>query len=109
MLTSRLPLTASLACALLTAACANKAPASTVVPPQLQVQPEAAKPCRLPMVGDSATEVDLEIAYGLRGVAIVECNGRRELANQTLTAEHELQARWLEERAERNKPFWKFW
>lgn len=68
--------------------------------------PEAARrSCGLPRVPDSPTQADLEVAYQVRGAALVACDVARRLAVQTHDDEHA-----LADKAEaRRRPWWKVW
>lgn len=70
---------APLACALMTAACANSRPTSAPGPiPRL---PESVRtPCRLPRLPEAPTLADLDAAYMDRGAALAECEASRRQA-----------------------------
>lgn len=110
LLIGRLILTALLACSAPIGGCATRLPPSMAAdPPQLQTPAEAARPCSLAQLSSDATESDLDQAYTLRGIQLVECEARRRLAADTHHAEHDLEAQWLDQRADRARPWWKFW
>lgn len=81
---------ACVGCAILISACATKPPTWPAAP-RLETPAEAARPCELPRLPDRATVADLEIGFARRGAAIVACNAARQLAVDTLAAEHRLQ------------------
>lgn len=69
----------------------------------------ASKPCSLYVLPDKPTGADLEVGYATRGAQLLACDGRRQLAVETHAAEHSLEAEWARQRAERARPWWKFW
>lgn len=69
----------------------------------------ATEPCRLYTLPAKPGQADLEIGYATRGAQLVSCDGRRQLAVETHAAEHALEAQWAAARAERNRPWWRFW
>lgn len=81
--------TAPLVCAMLTAACASLPPTSAT-PPMISLPAAATTPCRLPVLPDPATLVDLERVYAERGAALIACDGARRLALDVLAAERAL-------------------
>lgn len=81
--------TAPLVCATLTAACAGSPPTSAT-PPRISLPAAATTPCRLPVLPDPATLVDLERVYAERGAALIACDGARRLALDVLAAERAL-------------------
>ena len=87
----RWTLSALLACATLTTACASPRP-SLPVAPQIAMPAEAERPCSLYRLPPSPTAADLEIGYASRGAALAACDAARALAVQTHEAEHRLEA-----------------
>jgi len=85
--------TAQLALLGMTASCAAT-PQPSVSPPRLVLPHEAVTPCTLPGLPDEPTWADLEMAYAERGASLVDCDGARRLAVETLVAERALQDRW---------------
>lgn len=90
MPTNRLTPLVSLACLIMTTACAASRPAS-VTPPRLAIPVQATTPCLLDRLAERPTLADLEAAYMARGAALVACDAARHLAVQTLIAERALQ------------------
>lgn len=77
-------------------------------PPQLQTPAAARETCRLPTLPTdrAPTQADLERGYTARGVVIVECDGRRQLAVDVHAEEHRLEASWRALRVDRNRGWW---
>lgn len=102
------PLMSSLVCAIMTASCANGVQSSVdreAPPPQLSTPARALEPCGLSVLeGDGLA--DLAAAYRMRGVDVVECDGKRALAVQTHAEEHRLEALHAQERVDRNRTLW---
>lgn len=71
--------------------------------------PGPASPCSLYTLPDDAKRADLEIGYATRGAQLVECDGRRRLAVDTHTAEHQLEDAWIKQEKRRHRPWWKVW
>jgi hypothetical protein len=69
----------------------------------------ARKPCEIYTLPTDrpVTQEDRDIGYATRGAQLVLCDGLRDLAVKTHDAEHELEDRWAEERAWRNRPWWR--
>lgn len=82
------------ACAVWTSSCATSDPQS-VRPPRLAIPAEAQRACALPVLSADPTLGDLDAVYALRGQALAMCDGRRDLAVQTLHEEHRLIDAWL--------------
>lgn len=78
-------------------------------PAQLKTPEAAASPCFLDRLADRPTQADFEISYRMRGVNLAECDGKRQLAVDTLEAEHRLLAQQEAIRAWRSRPWWLFW
>jgi hypothetical protein len=96
------------ACALLMCSCAHSLPTlGAAAPPRAEMPATAAEPCHLFTLKEMPTQADLEIGYATRGAEIVSCNARRVLAVNTHALEHELEDRWAQERADRQRPLWK--
>jgi hypothetical protein len=55
---------------------------------------------------EAPTLADLEAGYMVRGGQIANCDGARQLAVDTLTAERALADRQAEARAEAARPWW---
>lgn len=109
-------LTASLACALLTSACAQRGPRLAAVSPpatdalpQVETPAEARQPCEIYRLPARATQADLETGFNLRGLQILECDIKRELAVKAADLEHQLEARALVDRERRRRAWWKWW
>lgn len=64
---------------------------------------EATTPCSVYLLGANPTPTDLEVGYRMRGVDILECNGRRKLAVETEAAGKKLRAEY----ARRRLPWYK--
>lgn len=105
MQTSLFRLSALSACSLLIASCAGLSrPPADVPPPRLSIPTEATTACQLPTLPERPTLADLEAAYVARGVALLRCDGARELGVETLRAERELQDRWREQQTPSRSP-----
>lgn len=89
------------------ASCAAPGPVSA--PPRLSIPKTADTPCPLHTLPDAPTKADLEVGYARRGDQLVACDGARDLAVQTMREEHRLEDEWIALRAERNRPWWRFW
>ena len=100
-------LLALIVCALMIASCAT--PVRPSAPPRLAVPETAERPCTLYTLPPEPTKADLEAGYMMRGAQLVWCDGARDLAVQTMREEHRLEDEWARLRAERNKPWWRFW
>lgn len=83
-----------LAFATMTASCASSPP-PPVRPPRLTLPDAAAQPCPLAVLPANPTQADLDAAYATRGAQIVNCDGARRLAVETLEAERRLIDEWL--------------
>jgi len=102
----RWTLTASLATALMSSACASTSP-PPVAPPRLPIPAEALRPCVLSvMVGDTVGALDT--AYMERGRDLVTCEARRREAIASWEAERALQDRWREETEPKRRSLWPF-
>lgn len=66
----------------------------------------ATEPCLLSTLQGNES-ADLAVAYRMRGIDVRECEGKRSLAVQTHTREHELEDAQIAAREERNRPLWK--
>lgn len=98
----------------LVTACARRAPClEAVTPPPTEALPQvesptlAKEPCSLYRLPAGATQADLETGFNLRGLQILECDIKRELAVSAHQLEHGLEARALADRARRRKPWWR--
>lgn len=69
----------------------------------------AATPCRVSLLPAHPSKADYESGYNLRGAQIGECDAKRALAVETHEIEHKLENQLAAIRAERARPFWKFW
>ena len=85
---------ALLAFATMTVSCASSPP-PPVPPPRLTLPDAATQPCPLAVLPPNPTQGDLDAAYATRGAQIVNCDGARRLAVETLDAEHRLIDEWL--------------
>lgn len=85
---------ALLAFAAMTASCALSPP-PPVQPPRLTLPDAAAQPCPLAVLPANPTQGDLDAAYAARGAQVVNCDGARRLAVETLQAERQLGDEWL--------------
>lgn len=83
-------LPAAIACASMTAACANRPPALPAAP-RLEMPAQALRVCDLHRLPDAPTLADLEIGYAIRGAQLVACDAARRLAVETHAAEHALE------------------
>ncbi len=79
----------------LTAGCATSNP-PPAPPPRLSIPEAASKPCLLDLLPENATQADLEAVYNARGAAVLNCDGARQLALETLLAERRLVDAWIE-------------
>ena len=77
--------------------------------PTVALDPTAAERCPLFRLPVSPTQAELEMGYTTRGAQILTCDGRRQLAADTLTAEHRLQAQFAALQARRARPWWRVW
>jgi hypothetical protein len=69
--------------------------------------PQAARQaCHLERLPLFPTNEDADNTLIARGVAIITCDGARDLAVQTHDAEHALEDEWLRLQAERQKTWW---
>ena len=84
-----------IACAGLIASCATQGP-PPVPPPRLSIPEAASKTCLLDLLPENATQADLEAVYNARGAAVLNCDGARQLALETLLAERRLVDAWIE-------------
>lgn len=84
---------ASVALALMTAACASVQPHFEDVRAQLPIPIEVERPCTLERMGEGGDIAALETAYMRRGEALLACNNARQLALDLLLEERGL-ARW---------------
>jgi len=82
---------ALIACAIMTANCADSPPISTVAPARLTLPEAARRSCALATLPAEPRASDLDAAYVLRGAQIVACDGARRLAVETLLAERAMQ------------------
>lgn len=98
-------LSVPLAIMLLTSACAHSPP-EPVRPPRLEMPAAARQACHLERLPTFPTNEDVDNTLIARGVAIITCDGARELAVQTHDAEHDLVDQWLAMMAERRKTWW---
>lgn len=89
-----LSLPALAVCAMLIASCASSPP-DPVQPPRLTLPESARKPCVLTVLPYQPTAGDLDAAYLKRGAQIVTCDTARQLAVDTLDAEHRAIDAWL--------------
>jgi hypothetical protein len=76
-------------------------------PPRLTLPEVARQPCALHLLPAAATLGDLEAAYAIRGAQIAECDGRRQLAVETLEAERALGDRLQAAREARARPWYR--
>lgn len=86
---------------------------TTANPPQLEVPATVRQACdlyRLPPsnAGHPLTWADLEVGYATRGAQLVVCNSQRELAVGIIDREHAAEQQWLQTRARRNCPWYRF-
>lgn len=51
--------------------------------------------------------VDATALARMRGLDVLECEGKRSLLEQTIDREHELEEAWIAAREDRNRPLWK--
>jgi len=72
--------------------------------PRLTLPPAAEEACQLPLLPDDATQGDLDATYIQRGAALAICEGKRQLAVDTLKAERDLIDRWTNP-----APWWAVW
>ena len=93
---------ALLAFAIMTASCVSSPP-PPVQPPRLTLPDAAAQPCPLAVLPPNPTQGDLDAAYATRGAQIVNCDGARRLAVETLQAERQLGDEWLRLEEQRRK------
>lgn len=73
--------------------------------------PDALVSCALyTLPADRApTRADLEIGYATRGLQVLECDGKRILANAGMTEQRAALDKWEQARADRGCPWWKVW
>lgn len=107
MRTTPFRLIALAALASMTAACVGLRAPDPVPPPRLSILPATEKPCLLDVLPPAPTQADLEAAYMARGAAILNCDGARQLALETLLTERRLIDAWLEMQKPR-RSFWPF-
>lgn len=67
----------------------------------------AKETCSVFVVGPNPSLSDIVNGYNRRGVDVLECEGRRSVAEQTHTEEHRLEDEHLRLRALRNCPFYR--
>lgn len=96
--------TVLIASAAMISACATPGPLS-VEPPRLSIPTAATKTCLLDVLPANPTEADLEAAYVARGAAVLNCDGARQLALETLLTERRLIDQWLA--LQRPEPWYK--
>lgn len=79
--------------------------------PRVPSPPEATRSCELyTLPTDRVPErADLEIGYATRGLQILECDGRRQLAVSANTEQQDVLTAWEQARADRRCPWWKVW
>ena len=88
MPTRRLTLTALAACLMLNAACAPWLRPSAPIPLPILTIPETVRqPCRMPLLPQSPTQGDVDALIIQSGLAIIECDARRQLAVDILDAQ----------------------
>ena len=97
----------SIAFAGLTAGCVTSNP-PPVPPPRLSIPEAASKPCLLDLLPENATQADLEAVYNSRGAAVLNCDGARQLALETLLAERRLVDAWIELQQPKRRGWWPF-
>ncbi len=90
----------------LIASCATLPVPAPVASPRLAIPEAASKTCLLDVLPENATLADLEATYNARGAAVLNCDGARQLALETLLAERALTDAWL---ALQNKPRRGWW
>lgn len=88
MRTTQWKLIAPNAFALTMFSCATLGPPSAL--PRLAIPPAASEPCTLSLLPADATEADGENLIKQRGAEVVLCDGKRQLAIDTLIAERDL-------------------
>jgi hypothetical protein len=97
----------------MTTGCASSAPRSAPVAaaPRVPPRPDAKVSCALYTLPSdkAATRADIEIGYATRGLQVLECDGKRLLANAALTEQHTALDKWEQDRADRRCPVWKVW
>lgn len=76
------------------AGCATSAP-PPVVPPRRELPATARETCPLTVLGPNPTFADLEAGYHRRGAEVLNCDGFRQLAVDTLDGEHADEDAWL--------------
>lgn len=77
--------------------------------PQVSIDASAEERCPLYRLPANPTQAELETGYTTRGTQILTCDGRRQLAADTLEAEHRLQAQFTALQAKRAQPWWRRW
>ena len=89
MRTRRLTLTALAAFSMLNAACAPwlRPSAPRPGPILLTVSETVRQPCRMPLLPQSPTQGDVDALIIQSGLAIIECDARRQLAVDVLDAQ----------------------
>lgn len=107
-------LTALLVCASMTTSCAGFVPRSVqdapeADPPQVQAPAEVLLPCLLATLPPAPTNADRDTIFAERGLGILQCDTKRELAVLALQKEHDAMAAWKIARDCRRTPVWKFW
>jgi hypothetical protein len=70
---------------------------------------EASRSCALHRLPENPRAADLEVGFAIRGAQIVECNAARRLAVETHDAEHRLEAKQAQARAQAARPWWMVW
>lgn len=104
LLLASMPLTSS--CALL--GWGRVVEQTTAASPRVGMPAVAREDCPMTVVGQNPSVADLSAAYNLRGVEIVDCNSRRQLAVDVHDEEHRLEDEHARIRAERNCPWYRF-
>lgn len=75
----------------------------------VEIPARAKEPCDLPRVGDNPTVTRLKDGYMQRGVEIVGCDGKRELAVSAMEAWAMALKEWAAQRERRERPWYQFW
>lgn len=102
-------LTGLVVCSIMIANCAGSPRIYRAAAPQVEMPPEATRPCAIYRLPDTPSEADLEIGYATRGAQLVACNAARDLAVGIHAAEHQLEAVQAKARSARQRPWWAFW
>lgn len=79
-----------------------------VQPPRLSIPAAAEQTCLLDVLPANPTQADLEVAYNNRGASILNCDGARTLAVETLLAERRLTDEWLRLQQKPHRGWWPF-